>query len=328
MSVLLFRQMQEIGDGGALFIEQTFVRQLVRAHHITVIGGEYDDRIFIQPAVFERFEDFSDAVVDLRAESAIGTDELTPTRFGREIADPFSAPLKGFRENSNAKDVVLGEFVVEIFWQVDLLGVVLTGQGAVEGHVGFEIVDVENKGLFLIFFDETAGGLPQKRGFGERLRQVRRRAPGKFVFRQIGLEALFNEPMMIVAPLLLGVIARIVVGIEILDAHPLVEPVLRKNLVAQMPFPMIARSIFLWNHLGDTFAVLLHGGIIHRRACSGGIQAGHNCGAAWRTQRAGDIGVFKHVAGFSQSVHIRHDAGVPAIRGQRIGALLVREYKK
>ena len=102
-------------------------------------------------------------------------------------------------------------------------------KGPLYGGVGLEDVDVEGEGAVLVLVDELRRPVSQEGGLGELFGQRRRIVAGED-HRPLGLLVrhvpLVHQEVMVVTEDREVLVIGIVLSVLVLDANPLVEPVL------------------------------------------------------------------------------------------------------
>src|SRR5436309_2243909 len=78
LSPLAERRPQKQRDADRLFVKDRLADERMRAHHFTVIAGEYDDGVIALAGIFERLEDSRDALIHLAAQAPVIAVEPLP----------------------------------------------------------------------------------------------------------------------------------------------------------------------------------------------------------------------------------------------------------
>ena len=120
-----------------------------------------------------------------------------------------------------------------------------------------------------------------------------------------------------------GVGALISDGLD--RADPLVEPVLRAQLVPQVPLANVRLSVVAWEHLSDGLDRLGHGESVAGHTRRVRVQPCHNGRARRGADGLGHVGVLEYKGLIGEGVEVRHLDPVVAVAAQGIEALAVAE---
>jgi hypothetical protein len=149
--------------------------------------------------------------------------------------------------------------------------------------------------------------------------------PAEGVGLRVGLVAQLDQKMVICAPRLPVAGFAVVSNVAVFDPSPFLEPVLRKNLVAQMPLAQIRRAVIrISQKFRETEGLLLERNIILDTLGFVRPQTRHDRGPRRRAHRLSAISPFENRRLGSEFVQVGSMDSPVAVNRQRVGALFIR----
>ena len=217
------------------------------AHHVAVVGCEDDDGFVYQAALLQGVQDGPHVGVHQAAQPPVPRNQAPPVPLRIE-RDPEPLLLVDVMEDAGLERLLPGGHVGEVGGQGHLSRIVLAVAGTEVRLVGLEDTDVEDEGPLFVLADEARSLAGEESRFAVLLGQTgaipqaERLEP--ILFHLVRLESLVHQ-VLVVGAVAEGIPAlgvdRAMLGV--LDADPLVEPVLGIHIVPQVPFAVVGADV-------------------------------------------------------------------------------------
>ena len=320
--LLAERHAHQVRHAHGFLVHYLLGHQAVRAHHLAVIGSEYDDGVLRLPGGFERPENPVVRLVHQGAEpGVIARDTLEPGA-GFQI-HAFELLHEACASALVPHRLALGRDAGIIGRQRRFLFRVQLVQGARKRRVRLQRIHVEHPGLMAMRQDKLRSFVGQERW----LRVLHRRLGNEAATVNAVVVRSVAEPLqkrMIGAAGLVIATRGIVLLVAIFDGLPFLESVLREHFVAQMPFAHVTGAVTgIAQKLRERARIAPQCDVVADTAALVRPPAGHDGRPARRADRLRDVGAIEDHAFRGEAVERGHLEATIAVTAQSVGALLV-----
>ena len=241
-------------DANRLFIHEGLAQDTVVSRHFPVVTGKYDDGIVRLTAFLQRHQDLLHRAIHQRDVPPVSCQNTPPAFFGLQVESIlFGRHVIGGHQSGDQRRIGRWRLhesranrqrprIVEVIERPGMR------------RMRFEVADTQCKRPVTAVPDELRRLLAEVRSLGKRLIESRLHMPGKYplsLIDDIRLKPVIQQKVMIRTEFQQALRRRIRMPVGILTPHPGVEPMLRKNLIAEMPLSHVSAPIRIRQHLCD-----------------------------------------------------------------------------